>query len=145
MVKARLLVAALAAVAAGSVASPAHALAPVHVTFGLSAGQYAPTGTACSLTVDGGADGLAVLDAAQAAHCIVSYRTVSFPDFGTFVTCIDEVCGQVATGASGTYWNMYDNGTSAAYGVDGFVADEGDELVFAYQAYCFEVVCPGIG
>jgi hypothetical protein len=143
--KARLLAAAIAAAALGGVPGPAHALAPVHVTFGLSAGTYAPTGAACSLTVDAGADGIAVLDAAQAAHCIVSYRTVTYPGFGTFVTCIDEVCGEAATGASGTYWNMYENGASTAYGVDGFVADEGDDLTFAYQAYCFESVCPGIG
>ena len=143
--KARLLTAAFAAVAFCGVPSTAHAVDSVHVTFGLSAGTYAPTGAACSLTVPAGADGVTVLEAARAQLCIVSYRVTGFPGFGTFVECIDEVCGEPVTSASGTYWNMYENGTSTSYGVDGFVADEGDDLTFAYQAYCFEVVCPGIG
>ena len=134
----------IAALALCAVATPAHA-SDVTVQFGLSAGTYAPTGAACTLSVPAGADGIAVLDAAVAAHCIASYRTTSFP-FGTFVSCINEVCGQdtgVAEAGTfaGAYWNMYDNGTSAGYGVDGFTADAGDELAFAYQTYCFGSLC----
>jgi hypothetical protein len=128
--KIRLLTAALATVAV--TAAPAHA-ADVTVHFGLSAGTYAPTGAACTLTVPAGASGLQVLDAAVANLCINSYDTVTF-DFGTFVSCIDEVCGQT-TPAAGTYWNMYENGVSTWYGVDGFSADAGDELSFAYTAW----------
>jgi hypothetical protein len=137
----RLRLLAATALAAGATtlgaAAPAHATTYVTVHFGLSAGTYAPTGVACSLTVPAASDGVAVLDAAVASHCIVSYHTVTYTGFGTFVDCIDEVCGQFLTGSAGTYWNMYENGTSTAYGVDGFAADSGDELVFAYQEYCF--------
>jgi hypothetical protein len=121
------------AVALAATALPAHA-STTTVTFGLSAGAYAPTGAACPLTVPAGADGVAVLDAAVAAHCITSYHTVSFGSLGRFVDCIDDVCGE-ALGAAGTYWGMYENGAATAYGVDGFTADSGDELVFAYSAY----------
>ena len=133
----------LAALALCAVATPAHA-ANVRIYLALSAGTYAPTGQVCALDVAQNADGIAVLDAAVAKHCIVSYATVSFGEFGTFVTCIDEVCGNAGTGTIGTYWNMYENGTSTGYGVDGFVADDNDELGFAYRAFCFEAVCPPV-
>ena len=131
---------ALAAVALTATA-PAHADG-VTVSLALSAGRYAPTGAACAVTVAAGDNGIAVLDAAKAKGCIVSYETVTYPGFGTFVTCIDAVCGSAVTGGTGTYWNMYENAVSTAYGVDGFVADAGDELGFAYKAYCFAAVCP---
>jgi hypothetical protein len=135
---------ALAAAVTAALATPAHA-ASVPVSLALSAGTHAPTGAACALSVPAGANGLAVLDAAVAQGCLVSYDTVTYPGFGTFVTCLDEVCGNAGTGTVGTYWNMYENGASTWYGVDGFVADAGDELGFAYQAFCFEVVCPPAG
>jgi hypothetical protein len=135
---------AVALTAALATAAPAHAAPTVTVSLAVSAGTYAPTGAACGLVVDAGADGVAVLDAAVAARCIVSYRTQTFPGFGTFVSCIDEVCGTALTGATGTYWNMSENGASTAYGVDGFSADAGDELGFAYRAYCFEALCPNV-
>jgi imidazole glycerol phosphate synthase subunit HisF len=135
---------AVALTAAFATAAPAHATPTVLVSFAVSAGTYAPTGAACPLVVDAGADGVAVLDAAVAAHCIVSYRAQTFPGFGTFVSCIDEVCGTALTGTTGTYWNMYENGASTAYGADGFSAAAGDELGFAYQAYCFEALCPSV-
>lgn len=126
---------------AGAVAVPVHA-ADVTVTFGVSAGRYAPTGAACALSVPAGSDGVAVLDAAVARGCLVSYDTVTYPGFGTFVTCLNEVCGNDTTAGVGTYWNMYDNAVSTPYGVDGFTADPGDELVFTYRTYCFAAVCP---
>ena len=134
----------LAAAAFAAAAPPAAASQTVRVTFGMSAGRYAPTGAACPLTVAAGANGLDVLDAAVAAHCIVSYSTVTYAGYGTFVTCINAVCGNSGTGTLGTYWNMYENGGSTWYGVDGFSADEGDELAFAYQEFCFEAVCPPV-
>jgi imidazole glycerol phosphate synthase subunit HisF len=140
----RTLAVALTAAASLTAASPAHAAPTVVVSLAISAGTYAPTGAACSLVVEAGADGVAVLDAAVAAHCIVSYQAQTFPGFGTFVSCIDEVCGSALTGTTGTYWNMYENGVSTAYGADGFGADAGDELGFAYRAYCFEALCPSV-
>lgn len=132
--KIRLLATALATFGAVAVSAvPAHA-SDVVVTFGVSAGTYAPTGAACPLTVPLGANGIAVLNAAVANGCITSYQAQSF-DFGTFVSCIDEVCGQTVAGTAGTYWNMYENGVSTFYGVDGFSADNGDELSFAYTAW----------
>lgn len=132
----------LAALALAAAAVPAQADHTVTVTFALSAGRYAPTGAACPVVVDSGANGIAVLEAARARACIVSYATVTYPDFGTFVTCIDEVCGNGTAGVAGTYWNMYENGVSTAYGVDGFTAGPGDELGFAYKPFCFATVCP---
>ena len=132
--KSRLLALAVTAVAFAGV--PAHAESAVTVNLALSAGTYAPTGAACALSVSAGADGLAVLDAAVAAHCITSYETQSFP-FGTYVSCIDSVCASVLTGNAGTYWEMTENGAATAFGVDGFSADSGDVLGFDYTGYAF--------
>jgi hypothetical protein len=131
--KARLL--ALAAVAL--VAAPAHADANVTVSLALSAGTYVPTGAACALSVPAGADGIAVLDAAVAAHCITSYDTQTFVGIGTYVSCIDSVCARTLTGNAGTYWEMTENGAATAYGVDGFTAGAGDVLGFDYTGYAF--------
>ena len=130
-----------AALALAGLPSTAHADHTVTVSLAISAGRYAPTGAACEVVVDAGADGIAVLEAAKARLCIVSYRATPTA-FGTFVSCIDEVCGGVLTPTTGTYWNMYENGVSTWYGVDGFSAQGGDELAFAYKPYCFDVVCP---
>lgn len=140
----KIVLAALALAAAAATATPAQA-ANVTVTFGVSAGAYAPTGAACPLSVAPGSDGLAILAAAVASGCLLSYDTVTYPGFGTFVTCLDEVCGDSTAGSVGTYWNMYDNGASAPYGVDGFSAGDGDDLTFAYQPYCFVAGCPPLG
>lgn len=131
----------LAAALAVAAATPAQA-ANVTVTLSLSAARYAPTGAACTLSVPAGANGVTVLNAAVAKGCLVSYDTVTYPGFGTFVTCLDEVCGNATAGSVGTYWNMYDNGVSTGYGVDGFTAANGDDLGFAYKVYCFAAVCP---
>ncbi len=131
----RLLTAALVAAGAATTAAPAHA-AGVNVHLGLSAGTWAPTGAACNLFVEAGADGTAVLDAAVAAHCIVSYRATA-TSFGTYIECIDEVCAVPAASNAGTYWSMFENGSETGYGVDGFAADEGDDLTFAYTGYPF--------
>ena len=134
---------AVAATALAALATPAHA-ADVTVQFSVTVGAYAPTGAACTLTVPAGADGLAVLNAAVARACITSYDTQTFPGFGTFVTCINNVCGQPGNGTIGTYWNMYENGVSTSYGVDGFTSNAGDELAFAYRVFCFAAVCPPV-
>jgi hypothetical protein len=138
----RPLTTALLTAAALAAPSAAHASSDVTVYLALSVGTYAPTGAACQLSVPAGANGLTVLEAATARPCIVQYSTASFPCCGTFVTCIDFVCGTPLTTTHGTYWNMYENGVSTSYGVNGFSADDGDVLGFAYKVYCFDVVCP---
>lgn len=113
--------------------TPAHAA--VTVTFGLSAGTYAPTGAACALSVPAGADGLAVLDAAKAKGCIASYKAVGPGQFGYYIACINEVCGDETSGMYATYWGMYENGVATGYGVSDFRAAPGDDLTFAYTTW----------
>src|SRR5688572_22547505 len=99
----------LAFLTALAVASPARA-ADVEVAFGLAAGAYAPTGALCSVGVPAGADGVAVLDAAVEAGCILSYQAETHPQFGAFVTCINEVCGAPAEALGITYWKFFVDG-----------------------------------
>lgn len=115
--------------------SPAQAVPPVTVNFGISAGAYAPTGVACPVSVAAGANGLAVLDAAVAKGCIRSYKAETY-SFGAFVSCINEVCGAPPAALYLTYWEMSENGKCTEdYGVSGFRADDGDELTFAYTTW----------
>jgi hypothetical protein len=91
---------------------------------------------ACPLTMAEGADGLAVLDAAKSSGCIGSYTTVTFAGFGTFLQCIDGVCGgRDPRGAACWYWAMTENGVMTDYGVDGFRAGNGDVLSFTLAPY----------
>lgn len=85
--------------------------------------------TSCWVTVAEGADGVAILDAAKTAGCIRSYKLENF-GWGDFVSCIDEVCGQV-----GTYWSMYENGAYTSYGVREFHSNAGDVLAFDYDEW----------
>ena len=120
-------------------AVPAQA-ANVTVGFGLSAGAYAPTGAACQLSVPSGSDGEVVLAAAKAQGCIASYKVERHPTFGAFLTCVNEVCGETATGFFLTYWKFYENGRPAPYGISAFQARQGSELVFAYATWAGCVV-----
>lgn len=131
-----------AALAALLPVSSAHAAAPVTVNFGLSAGVYSPTGVACPVSVPAGANGLAVLDAAKAKHCIVSYTAETYT-FGTFISCINEVCGAPKEALYLTYWEMSKNGHCTDYGVSDFSAANGDELTFDYTTWAkfFAVGC----
>jgi hypothetical protein len=124
----------VALVASAFAAAPAHA-ATVPVTFGISAVTYAPTAALCELSVPAGADGLVVLDAAVDAGCITSYHAQGPTQFGYFVDCINEICGETATGMYLTYWGMYENGVTTTYGVSDFRAAAGDELTFAYTTW----------
>lgn len=120
------------AVITGSGVTPAHA-SNVNVKFGVSAGYWAPTGAACTVSVPAGANGLAVLDAAVADGCILSYDTQSFGG-QPYVSCINEIC-QIADGLV-SFWAMFENSPiPAEYGAGDFRADEGDELVFAYTNF----------
>jgi hypothetical protein len=103
----------------------------VTVKLSLSVGVKAPTGRLCPVQVPAGSNGIAVLDAAKAKHCIVSYKTSYFSGFGHFVRCIDGIC-EIDKPVFLAYWAMYENGQFTSYGVDGFVADPGDVLSFVY-------------
>ena len=128
----------LASVAALAVGVPAQA-ADVTVNFGLSAGTYLPTGALCPVSVPAGSDGVAVLDAAVDAGCIVSYQTESF-GFGDFVSCINEICGlfqETPAASVGTYWGFYVDGEAALYGVNDYVSANGSEVVFTYEPFAY--------
>lgn len=113
--------------------APAHA-ANVTVTFGLSAGVHAATGTACPVSVPAGADGISVLDAAKAKGCIVSYHKQHYSG-GDLVDCINEVCGAPPEAMYATYWSMYVDGKATIYGVNDFRAADGKDLAFVYTSW----------
>ena len=83
----------------------------------------------CSVKVPAAANGVDVLSRAVRDGCIESYETSSFSG-GTFLDCIDGICG-----TAGTYWRMTENGAMTSYGVDGFVAHPGDVLGFSYTIW----------
>lgn len=117
-------------------AVPAARADNVEVKFGISAGYWLPTGAACTVSVPAGASGVAVLDAALANLCIAEYSLRYFTCCGNFVYSINFVPGPVDGDPLGTtFWMMFENGAATGYGVDGFSADPGDELVFAYAAW----------
>lgn len=103
----------------------------VSVTLRLSVAEpfASPTIKTCSVSVDAGADGIAVLDAAEASDCISGYDAPPTSE-GHFVDCIDDICSAVVT-----YWRMTVNGTLTSYGVDDFSAASGDTLGFSYTEW----------
>lgn len=109
----------------------------VTVTLDVSAGEPAATvpWARCALTVDHGDDGVAVLDAAVAAGCIDSYETSEDPNWGTFLECIDQICGAPAEAMRITYWRMSVDGQMTSYGIDGYEAADGDVLGFSYSTW----------
>ena len=124
----------VAAVAVLGPIAPAHA-GTVSVRFGVSAATYTPTDRACTVSVPSGANGVAVLNAAKAKHCIVSYKLQSFPGLGHYVQCIDGLCAAPASALFLTYWAMYVNGVCSSYGIDHFSASPGKRLTFAYTTW----------
>ena len=136
-----LFAAALAAPLIPLAAAPARA-ATVTVDLQLSALTLNQAGahTICPVQVAAGANGLAVLDAAKAAGCIVSYTTAFG---GAFVDCINEVCSQYLAASvagartAGTYWAMYLNGGYTTFGVADYTASNGDALLFDYEHFVF--------
>lgn len=109
----------------------------VPVTLRISAAEPATTAelATCTMTVADGADGITVLDAAVTAGCIDSYETQTYAGIGTFVRCIDGLCGAPDEALNLTYWRMTENGSLTAYGVDDFTAESGDELGFSYTTW----------
>lgn len=127
------LVALLLALAVPSYASSV--AVTLKVTYG-KPNLVSATGAECAVTVPAGSNGITVLQEAVAKGCISSYQTTTYGN-GNFVSCIDYVCGAVAT-----YWAMRENGTYTSYGVDGFTAEPGDVLWFAYEEF---VTCYPLG
>lgn len=111
------------------VALSAQAAGSVSVTLKVSKAHYS-IGETCQVSVTEGSNGVAVLAAAVSTGCIDSYKAVSHPTFGTYISCIDGLCD-----VPGTYWAMRENCTYTDYGVDGFYANAGDELSFTYESW----------
>jgi hypothetical protein len=85
----------------------------------------------CDVVVPAGSNGGALLDAAVAQGCILSWTADSFPGFGRYVTCMDHVvCGQVAT-----YWALYYNGGYSDVGIDALALQQGDTLGLDYTQW----------
>lgn len=107
-------------------AVPAAGTATVHFSATLL-----QTGTLaeCGVSVPSGANGAAVLDAAVAQGCILSWSGTTYP-FGTFVDCINFVCS-----ATATFWEMFDANGSTDYGIDLYSAQDGGVLSFDYTQW----------
>lgn len=129
-----------AVIVASSAMLPAQA---ANVTVGLrvSLGGYAASIVDCDVSVAQGANGSAVLAAADRAGCIASYQTGTFTGFGTYVQCIDpnaiSICEQ--GGGLVTFWAYYKNGANQVLGIDAFNAAAGDELALIYTNFA---TCP---
>lgn len=113
----------------------------VSVTLHVDLAQYGTGATLaeCDVSVPEEADGIAVLNAAEAQGCIDSWTPKEFP-FGTYVECINDICAHEIfivdrSAGAGTYWAMRENGDYTLYGVDGFEAQAGDELSFTYETW----------
>lgn len=129
----RVLVAGLLAtgIAAGPIGAPASA-ADVAVGFQVSAGTAAPPGVPlsdCAVSVPSGANGVAVLDAAEAKGCIDSYSG-SNTEFGYFLECVNGICGTAVT-----YWALYLDDTFSNVGLSSYEARAGDEVEVSYQTW----------
>lgn len=122
----------LLALASFSSAQAAH---QVTVTLAVSTHAYPVKDLSCPVSVAHGSNGIALLDAAKSAGCISSYSTITYPGFGTFISCINQRCGDEAENLYLRYWAMRENCAYTSYGVDGFRADPGDELSFTFEPW----------
>lgn len=121
-----------ASVVVGPFGGPASA-ADVAVHFQVSVGTAAPPAvpiSECSVSVPAGADGVAVLDAAEREGCIDSYQGSNDPQFGFFLECVNGICGTPAT-----YWAFYENNTLSNTGLSFYEAQSGDEVEVSYQTW----------
>lgn len=119
-------------VVVGPLGGPASA-ADVAVHFQVSVGTAAPPAvpiSECSVSVPAGADGVAVLDAAEREGCIDSYEGSNDPQFGFFLECVNGLCETPVT-----YWAFYENNDLASYGLGSFTAEAGDEVEVSYQTW----------
>ena len=123
-------------IAAGFATTGAHAAGNVGVTLRISTLTYANADKSCAVSVPAGSNGIAVLSAATASHCISGYTLQSFTG-GHFLDCVDDGvngnrCGDPAPSYL-RYWAMRLQCTATAYGVDDYKAVAGDELTFSYE------------
>jgi len=89
----------------------------------------------CTVTVSTGANGLAVLDAAVADGCIDSYDTATFPGFGEYVTCINDICEAVVT-----FWALYVDDEFATKGVSSLsFPSDGSAMGLSYEQWVVPV------
>lgn len=84
----------------------------------------------CQVSVPAGSDAGDVLDAAVAQGCILLWTYDTYPGFGRYVTCIDAICGAVAT-----FWAFYTNGGFSDLGIDAYPVQHGDVLRFNYEQW----------
>lgn len=100
------------------------------VTFQVSLGSHlAPPSVECELAVPTPTTGAAVLDSAVATGCIDSWQSASFPGFGRYVTCINDLCEQ-----TGTFWGYYINEQPSSCGIDHVGSSPGEPCEPLVQA-----------
>lgn len=99
--------------------------------------QETPGTGECDVQVPVEADGAAVLDAAVEKDCIVEWDHEEF-DGARFVTSIDRLrapgltCLAFAVGIC-DWWEFSVNGQTAGYGIDGYTAEDGDQIDWLYR------------
>lgn len=103
----------------------------VTVQLSVNAGTSAlPAWRACDVVVPARADAGDVLDQAVLDGCILEWTSAEFPQFGRYVVSIDHVTEAVAT-----FWAFSVNGAMTDYGIDSYVAAEGDSVAFTYTEW----------
>lgn len=115
--------------------APHVAAADVTATLFVNAGHPAAPGWRdCAVSVPAGANVGALLDAAVAQGCLLSWGADSYPGYGRYVTCIDEVCGQLPT-----YWAFYVDGAYSGTGIDDTAVSPGSTYEFTYEQWVVPV------
>lgn len=110
-------------------APASHAGSTVTVAFHVTLGNHLlPSTTTCAVTVPASSTVAAVLDQAQADGCIGSWTYDTFPGFGRYVTCIDDLCQLPA----GNFWALYTDEHLADLGIDSYVVSNGEDIEFVY-------------
>lgn len=115
--------------------------------FNLPPYNEAPVTASCNLTVADDADGGDVLDEAVDTGCLSSWDYRLY-DGSRFLTGINDTHGHCSTDASPpglwpvvcSYWEFQVNGNHAGYGIDGYLADDGDQITFRYNRTTMESV-----
>lgn len=127
--------------------APVSATSSVDVVLKVGAGTYLGPGLVCLVSVPEGSDAGEVLDAAVGSGCIESWDYETFPDYGRFVTCINEICGQNAgemheavEDVDGTYWEFSVGLHTASHGIDGYEASPNEVVGFTFQDWYLSFV-----
>lgn len=108
--------------------APADAPAPV------------PGTASCTVEVSDGADGGEILDQATEDGCIAGWDYDEFDGEGRFVTAIDRwqapgyTCLALIAGVPACdWWEHHVNGEPASFGIDGYSAEDGDDVRWLYR------------